>query len=214
MSHHVDPAAIAAEARTVRWDAVLGRPRRSVPVGDSSTAESRSLTPLIMVRIQVPQPSNFVMSLRIFSVRGRRSDKWTVPVVTLLGDGSKRFNELRRGLGSISQRMLTLTLKGLVRDGLVTRTVFPTIPPRVDYRAEKLGHSLLEPVSRLGLWARQNRAAIQAAGAGSMLPKLGTEAVDGANCDRDARADLIGRLALNSLGESARGRGRGPPRRA
>jgi len=81
----------------------------------------------------------------------------------LLGDGSKRFNELRRGLGSISQRMLTLTLKGLERDGLVTRTVFPTIPPRVDYELPTLGHSLLEPVSRLGLWARQNRAAIQAA---------------------------------------------------
>ena len=91
------------------------------------------------------------------------SDKWTVLVVTLLGDGSKRFNELRRGLGSISQRMLTLTLKGLERDGLVTRTVFPTIPPRVDYELTKLGHSLLEPVSRLGLWARQNRTAIQSA---------------------------------------------------
>ena len=56
MSHHVDPAAIAEEARTVRLDAVLGPPRRSVPVGDSSTPEPRTLTPLIMVRIQVPQP--------------------------------------------------------------------------------------------------------------------------------------------------------------
>jgi len=85
------------------------------------------------------------------------------PVVTLLGDGSKRFNKLRCGLGSISQRMLTLTLKGLERDGLVTRTVFPTIPRRVDYELTKPGHSLLEPVSRLGHWARQNCAAIQAA---------------------------------------------------
>jgi DNA-binding HxlR family transcriptional regulator len=75
-------------------------------------------------------------------------------------DGPKRFNELRRALGSISQRMLTLTLRSLERDGLVTRTVFPTIPPRVDYALTKLGHSLLEPVSSLGLWARQNRAAI------------------------------------------------------
>jgi DNA-binding HxlR family transcriptional regulator len=98
-----------------------------------------------------------------YQVASRVGDKWTVLVVTLLGDGSKRFNELRRGLGSISQRMLTLTLKGLERDGLVTRTVFPTIPPRVDYELTNLGHSLLEPVSRLGLWARQNRAAIQAA---------------------------------------------------
>src|SRR5207253_2165180 len=79
------------------------------------------------------------------------------------GDGPKRFNELRRALGSISQRMLTLTLRGLERDGLVTRTVFPTIPPRVDYELTKLGRSLLEPVSGLGLWARQNRLAIQEA---------------------------------------------------
>ena len=66
MSHHVDPAAIAEEARTVRLDAVLGPPRRSVPVGDSSTPESRTLTPLIMVRIQVPQPETLPISPRIF----------------------------------------------------------------------------------------------------------------------------------------------------
>src|SRR5215475_8393078 len=77
-----------------------------------------------------------------------------------VSEGPKRFNELRRALGSISQRMLTLTLRCLERDGLVTRTVFPTIPPRVDYALTKLGHSLLEPVSSLGLWARQNRTAI------------------------------------------------------
>jgi DNA-binding HxlR family transcriptional regulator len=99
----------------------------------------------------------------VSEVLARVGDKWTVLVVTLLGDGSKRFNELRRGLGSISQRMLTLTLKGLERDGLVTRTVFPIIPPRVDYELTKLGHSLLEPVSGLGLWPRQNRTTIQAA---------------------------------------------------
>src|SRR6266403_5862685 len=90
-------------------------------------------------------------------------DKWTVLVVGVLGDGPKRFSEIRRALGSISQRMLTLTLRGLERDGLVTRTVFPTVPPRVDYELTKLGRSLLEPVSGIGLWARQNRAAIQEA---------------------------------------------------
>src|SRR5580700_536079 len=93
-------------------------------------------------------------------VLARVGDKWTVLVVSTLGEGPKRFNELRRALGSISQRMLTLTLRSLERDGLVTRTVFPTIPPRVDYALTKLGHSLLEPVSSLGLWARQNRAVI------------------------------------------------------
>jgi DNA-binding HxlR family transcriptional regulator len=97
----------------------------------------------------------------VSEVLARIGDKWTVLVVSTLGDGPKRFNELRRALGSISQRMLTLTLKGLERDGLVTRTVFPTIPPRVDYELTKLGHSLLAPVSALGLWARQNQATIQ-----------------------------------------------------
>jgi DNA-binding HxlR family transcriptional regulator len=80
---------------------------------------------------------------------------------SVMNDGPKRFSEIRRALGSISQRMLTLTLRGLERDGLVTRTVFPTIPPRVDYELTKLGQSLLKPVNGLGLWARQNRAAIQ-----------------------------------------------------
>ena len=99
----------------------------------------------------------------VSEVLSRVGDKWTVLVVSLLGDGPKRFNEIRRGLGSISQRMLTLTLRGLERDGLVTRTVYPTIPPRVDYELTRLGHSLLRPVSGLGLWARQNRSAIEAA---------------------------------------------------
>src|SRR4051812_9789601 len=97
----------------------------------------------------------------VSEVLSRVGDKWTVLVVSTLGDGPKRFNELRKALGSISQRMLTLTLRALERDGLVTRTVFPTIPPRVDYELTKLGRSLLDPVSGLGLWARKNRAAIQ-----------------------------------------------------
>jgi DNA-binding HxlR family transcriptional regulator len=99
----------------------------------------------------------------VSEVLSRIGDKWTVLVVGVLGDGSKRFNEIRRALGSISQRMLTLTLRGLERDGLVTRTVHPTVPPRVDYALTALGGSLLEPVNGLGLWARQNRAAIQSA---------------------------------------------------
>src|SRR5450755_4804095 len=99
----------------------------------------------------------------VSEVLSRVGDKWTVLVVSTLGDGPKRFNELRKALGSISQRMLTLTLRALERDGLVTRTVFPTNPPRVDYELTRLGRSLLEPVSALGLWARKNRPAIQAA---------------------------------------------------
>src|ERR671925_1670674 len=94
----------------------------------------------------------------VSEVLARVGDKWTVLVVTVLGDGPKRFNELRRALGSISQRMLTLTLRGLERDGLVTRTVFPTIPPRVDYALTPLGCTLIEPLLALGDWARRHQA--------------------------------------------------------
>ncbi len=113
-------------------------------------------TPLIPSTLHVPEDCRAVSE-----VLARVGDKWTVLVVSELGNGPKRFNEIRKSLGSISQRMLTLTLRGLERDGLVTRTVFPTVPPRVDYELTKLGRSLLEPVSGLGLWARQNRPAIQ-----------------------------------------------------
>ena len=97
----------------------------------------------------------------VSEVLSRVGDKWTVLVVVELGHGPKRFNEIRRALGSISQRMLTLTLRGLERDGLVTRTVFPTIPPKVEYELTKLGHSLLEPVNGIGLWARKHQGAIE-----------------------------------------------------
>jgi DNA-binding HxlR family transcriptional regulator len=96
----------------------------------------------------------------ISDVLARIGDKWSVLVVSRLGSGSMRFNELRRSIGGISQRMLTLTLRGLERDGLVTRTVFPTIPPRVDYALTPLGRDLLEPVSALGEWATRNQAKI------------------------------------------------------
>ncbi len=96
----------------------------------------------------------------ISDVLARIGDKWSVLVVSRLGAGSMRFNELRRSIGGISQRMLTLTLRGLERDGLVTRTVFPTIPPRVDYALTSLGRDLLEPVSALGEWATRNQAKI------------------------------------------------------
>jgi DNA-binding HxlR family transcriptional regulator len=99
----------------------------------------------------------------VSEVLERVGDKWTVLVVTTLGTGPKRFNELRRSIASISQRMLTLTLRGLERDGFVTRTVFPTVPPRVDYELTELGRSLLTPVGALGAWALQNRPRIQAA---------------------------------------------------
>ena len=93
----------------------------------------------------------------------RVGDKWTVLVVGKLGDGPMRFNELRTAVGGISQKMLTTTLRGLERDGFVTRTVFPTIPPRVDYELTDLGYELLEPVNALGEWARKNTGRVNAA---------------------------------------------------
>ena len=93
-------------------------------------------------------------------VLNRVGDKWSVQIVGMLQDGPKRFSELRRSVEGISQRMLTLTLRGLERDGLITRTMFPTIPPRVDYALTPLGRDLLQPVSALGEWATRNQAKI------------------------------------------------------
>lgn len=122
------------------------------------TKPAQERTPMLPSNLHVPEDCRTVSE-----VLDRIGDKWSVLVVATLGDGPKRFNELRRAIASISQRMLTLTLRGLERDGLVTRTIFPTIPPRVDYELTELGCSLLIPVNALGTWARQNRNRIQQA---------------------------------------------------
>lgn len=99
----------------------------------------------------------------VSEILNRVGDKWSVLIVATLAEGSKRFNELRREIPSISQRMLTLTLRGLERDGLVNRTVTPTIPPRVDYELTDLGRSLQGPVMALADWATANIEAVYAA---------------------------------------------------
>lgn len=99
--------------------------------------------------------------LAVREVLNRVGDKWSVLIVQLLADGPKRFSELRRMIEGISQRMLTLTLKGLERDGLVTRTVYPTIPPRVEYQLTDLGRTLRKPIQSLAKWAQENRERIQ-----------------------------------------------------
>lgn len=90
----------------------------------------------------------------------RIGDKWSLYIVAMLKSGPQRFNALKRGIDGISQRMLTLTLRGLERDGLITRTLYPTIPPRVDYELTDLGRTLLKPVMELVDWANENQAAI------------------------------------------------------
>ncbi|WP_082835835.1 winged helix-turn-helix transcriptional regulator [Croceicoccus bisphenolivorans] len=92
----------------------------------------------------------------------RVGDKWSMQVVMKLGEKSRRFNELRRAVEGISQRMLTRTLRNLERDGLISRTVTPTVPPRVDYALTPLGHSLWGPVMRLSTWVLENRSEIEA----------------------------------------------------
>jgi DNA-binding HxlR family transcriptional regulator len=96
-------------------------------------------------------------------VLSRIGDKWSVLVIMMLAEKPLRFNELRRTIGGISQRMLTLTLRGLERDGLVTRHLTPIIPPRVDYQLTALGRSLREPVIALGAWAKQHGKEIERA---------------------------------------------------
>jgi DNA-binding HxlR family transcriptional regulator len=87
------------------------------------------------------------------AVLDRIADKWTIMVVRALAAGPVRFNEMKRQIGGVSQRMLTLTLRNMERDGLVTRTIFPTVPPRVDYELTPLGHKLNKPLGELATWA-------------------------------------------------------------
>jgi DNA-binding HxlR family transcriptional regulator len=110
-----------------------------------------------------PGPHNQTDCRGVASILARVGDKWSVFVIMMLVDGPMRFNELKRTINGISQRMLTLTLRGLERDGLVTRTVFPTIPPRVDYELTELGHGLAKPVKALGQWVFEHQPEIQGA---------------------------------------------------
>jgi len=108
-------------------------------------------------------PHNTEDCRAVSEILQRVGDKWTVLVVGKLGDGPLRFNELRAAVGGISQKMLTTTLRGLERDGFVTRTVFPTIPPRVDYELTDLGRGLSKPVEALGKWAFDHKIEIESA---------------------------------------------------
>jgi DNA-binding HxlR family transcriptional regulator len=121
----------------------------------------------------VPAPEGQVADLKLSlesagcrnvqPVLSRVGDKWSVLIVMILAAGPRRFNELKRQIDGISQRMLTLTLRGLERDGLVSRTVEASVPPRVTYALTELGESLREPVEALGSWAIAHIACIRAA---------------------------------------------------
>lgn len=111
----------------------------------------------------IPDPAQADLLTACHAVRpilARVGDKWSAYIVMALRNGPRRFNEIKRDIGGISQRMLTLTLRGMERDGLVSRAVTPTTPPRVDYELTPLGRTLRAPVEALGQWAIANEAAI------------------------------------------------------
>ena len=99
----------------------------------------------------------------VAEILSRIGDKWSVMLVMELRRGTQRFSELRRTLHGISQKMLTTSLRGLERDGFITRTIYPTVPPKVEYELTALGRELAIPVQALGEWAMQNRARVLAA---------------------------------------------------
>lgn len=101
--------------------------------------------------------------LALGQILDRVGDKWTVAAVGALKDGPVRFTALLRQIGGVSHRMLTLTLRGLEEDGLVKRTSFPTIPPKVTYELTPLGHSLIEPLQALAQWAVEHRHEVESA---------------------------------------------------
>ena len=96
-------------------------------------------------------------------ILARVGDKWTILLLRALNDKPMRFKELHRALPGISQRMLTVTVRNLERDGLIIRTVYPTIPPRVDYELSALGHSLKGALEPIGKWVMEHRATIEQA---------------------------------------------------
>jgi len=140
-------------------------------------------------------------------ILNRIGDKWSVMIVGYLSQKTMRFNELRHTIGGISQRMLTLTLKGLEQDGMVNRTMYPTIPPRVDYELTPLGRSLLEPLRVLFEWAVAHQAEVDAAR--QAFERLAAEGVPAAQYDlammhlRDEMPRPSKRSALRLLTEAA-----------
>ena len=115
-----------------------------------------------MVTETKPSPAECVRhNVMMSDVLAQIGGKWTIYVITHLTDGPRRFMELKRDIEGISQKMLTATLRDLERDGFVTRTVTPTIPPRVDYALTDMGRELREPLGVIARWALRNRGRVE-----------------------------------------------------
>ncbi|OWV89582.1 helix-turn-helix domain-containing protein [Rhizobium sp. R693] len=120
-------------------------------------------TPLSTALQTAPkQPGTDPSCRKVNEILGRMGDKWTIMAVTMLAERPRRFNELKRLIGGISQQMLTRTLKALERDGMVTRKVYATIPPQVEYSLTDLGHSLAAPLLQLAMWVVGHLGEIEA----------------------------------------------------
>lgn len=130
-----------------------GTPRKDLDDADGAPSETVGGGPVHSEESCAP----------VRAILARVGDKWSILTIMLLKERPYRFGELRRSIDGISQRMLTLTLRGLERDGLVSRTVFPTNPPQVQYALTALGQSICEPVHALGRWALENLNGIDAA---------------------------------------------------
>jgi DNA-binding HxlR family transcriptional regulator len=117
----------------------------------------------VTVRTTGPQVEETLPGCRAREILDRVGDKWSLYAIALLGGGTRRFTELKRGIDGISQRMLTVTLRGLERDGIVTRTQYPVVPVRVEYALTPMGRTLLDAVHPLITWTEGHLADIDAA---------------------------------------------------
>jgi DNA-binding HxlR family transcriptional regulator len=130
---------------------------RDVPGGARAEAVGRTCPGAV---ITAARP---MMTCRAREVLQRVGDKWSVLVIDLLGQGTMRFTELHRAIDGITARMLTVTLRGLERDGIVTRTIHPVIPPRVEYALTPMGRTLLDTIGQLVSWTDSHLPEIEAA---------------------------------------------------
>lgn len=141
-------------AGPVRRDSGAGDPGQEAEAGEHGGERGRKAG---------PGPVRLPNGCRARAVLERVGDKWSLYTIFALGDGTRRFTELRRSIDGVSQRMLTVTLRGLERDGIVSRTVYPVIPPRVEYALTPMGRTLLDAVGALISWADSHLAEIETA---------------------------------------------------
>ena len=153
------PADPATAATSAGLGAITGS---AGPWADTAPGES-AVAVVPAVPGEPALPGLPTATCRVREVLGRIGDKWSIFIIIRLGNGPQRFTTLKRSVDGISQRMLTVTLRGLERDGIVSRTMYPVMPPRVDYALTPLGHTLLDAVGALMAWADEHLAEVDAA---------------------------------------------------